>query len=191
MQKRLGVLALQGDFAAHQQLLLKAGYAVVLIRSVADCHDLDGLVLPGGESTTMIKLLQSRGLWSVLDQQVRAGLKVMTTCAGTILAATQVSNPAQPSFAWLPISVVRNAYGDQRFSFTATATFQQRPLQLVFIRAPQIIEVDQSVTVHMTQHNQPVLVEYKNILAATFHPEMANDDRLYRYWFMDSKKPIS
>lgn len=184
----IGILALQGDFAAHAKALQAAGYATRLIKNVDDLdaqgQPIDGLVLPGGESTTMYKLLRERGLWEALDQRVRAGLKTFTTCAGTILAAAKTTNPEQPSFGWLPIHVERNAYGDQRHSFTATGSFNDQPLEMFFIRAPRISSIDEnSVRVLMRDQGLAVLVEYRNILAATFHPELAGDPAVYRYCF--------
>jgi 5'-phosphate synthase pdxT subunit len=188
----IGVLALQGDFAAHVRAVEAAGFKTRLIRQVGDVegsdgisnHAIDGLILPGGESTVQIRLLKERGLWEALDKKVKTGIPVFTTCAGTILAAAKTSNPEQEGFGWLPITVKRNAYGDQRHSFEAGANFQDTRLKLVFIRAPQISEFDaEKVKVLIQCNGQPVLVQHKNILAATFHPELTGDPSIYRYLF--------
>lgn len=180
----IGILALQGDFSAHERSLQSAGFSTKLVKYPEDLRGLDGLVLPGGESTTMIHHLKARNLWEPLNRQVQSGLKVFATCAGAILAASKIVNPDQESFGWVPITVTRNGYGDQRFSFESQAQFQDQPLKLVFIRAPQISSIESAeVKVHLKESNHPVLIEYRNLLLATFHPELTQDSSIYRYWF--------
>ena len=193
--KTIGVLALQGAFARHADVLGSLGARVVLIKSASDLENVDGVVLPGGESTTQIKLLKDYGIWDALDKKVQAGCPVFSTCAGTVLAAKTVTQPKQESFGWLPVRVVRNAYGDQRHSFSTEAAFLSdrgnSSVPLVFIRAPKIEPLEasgsiddghDSLKVLIAVDDAPVLVEYRNILAATFHPELTTDVSIYRYW---------
>jgi 5'-phosphate synthase pdxT subunit len=185
--KRVGVLALQGDFAAHGEALRRAGAEPVYVRHAADLADLDGLVIPGGESTTMLKLLRYDGLMEPLAEFARRK-PVFGTCAGAILMANQVSHPAQESFGLMDIAVERNGYGRQADSRVASiepgADFERRtapgPLEAVFIRAPIIRSVGGSAQVLARYAGDPVLVEQGPHLAATFHPELTGDARVHR-----------
>ena len=166
---RIGVLALQGDFAAHGRAIASRGHEVVLLRNRRDLStSLDGLVLPGGESSTMLRLLDRLHLWAPL--KALRGLPTLATCAGTILLAREVA-PAQPGLGWLDISVQRNGYGRQRQSF------QQRVAgrTLVFIRAPRVTRVGAAVEVHMRCRGDAVLLRQGPLWAATFHPELTAD----------------
>ena len=185
--KKVGVLSLQGDFAAHGAALQRAGAEPVYVRSAAQFAGLDGLVIPGGESTTMLKLLRYDGLMEPLEEFARRK-PVFGTCAGAILMASQVSAPAQESLGLMDISVERNGYGrqvDSRVTFIEPdADFERRtapgPLEAVFIRAPIIRRVGDGAKVLARYGGDPVLVEQGPHLAATFHPELTRDGRVHQ-----------
>jgi 5'-phosphate synthase pdxT subunit len=185
--KKVGVLSLQGDFAAHGAALERAGAEPVFVREPAQFASLDGLVIPGGESTTMLKLMgYEPGLFDAL-REFGAKKPVFGTCAGAILMAGEVSNPPQPSFRLMDIGVERNAYGRQIDSrvteVEAEPEFERRTapgkLEAVFIRAPIIRRVGPSARVLIRYHGDPVLVEEGRHLAATFHPELTSDPRVH------------
>lgn len=175
---RIGVLALQGDFAEHAASLEPYGIAARKVRRAEDLADLDGLVLPGGESTTMLKLLDVEGLWEPLAQTLRSGIPVLATCAGTILLAEHVENPEQRSFGLLPIRVVRNGYGRQICSGTVPLRGDGVPEGTTgtFIRAPRITAVGPGCEVlawrDTATGSDPVLVRKGPLLASCFHPEL-------------------
>lgn len=181
MKARVGVLALQGGFAAHAAALAQAGHAPCEVRDAAALGALDGLVLPGGESTTMLRLIERLALGPALDAFARTGKPVLATCAGLILAARKVTGPEQPSLGWLDVEVARNAWGRQLDSFEATADDGVTPL--LFIRAPRIVAVGAGVEVLGTLGGEPVLVRGGNVTAATFHPELTADRRLHARLF--------
>lgn len=172
-RRRIGVLALQGGFAPHKQALEELGLASSEVRTAAELAEVDGLVLPGGESTTQLRLLGRHGLDAALEAFVRSGRPVLCTCAGLILAARKVSSPTQRSFGWLDVGVARNAWGRQVDSFIAHDDRER--LQLVFIRAPRITEVGPQVEVLATYKGEPVLVSQGSTYGATFHPELTPD----------------
>jgi 5'-phosphate synthase pdxT subunit len=181
---KVGVLALQGDFAAHGAALARLGAAAVPVRRPDALAGLDALVLPGGESTAMLRALARDGLERPLAALLASGRPVLGTCAGTILLAAHVTNPAQRSFAALDIDVERNAYGTQRDSFV-TVTDADAPLDAlpaVFIRAPRITRVGPGVGVLARVRGEPVLVRGGRIWAATFHPELDDDLRVLDAW---------
>ncbi len=185
--KKVGVLSLQGDFAAHGEALRRAGAEPVYVRHAAELAGLDGLVIPGGESTTMLKLLRYDGLMEPLQEFARRK-PVFGTCAGAILMANEVSAPAQESLGLMDIAVERNGYGRQLDSRVAShepgAEFARRtapgPLEAVFIRAPIIRRVGGEAKVLARYGGDPVLVEQGPHLAATFHPELTADPRVHR-----------
>jgi len=184
--KKVGVLALQGDFEAHSQALARAGAEPVLARTAADLETLDGLVIPGGESTTMLKLMAIENLFEPLVDFGRRR-PIFGTCAGAILLATDVTHPAQQSLALMNLTVERNGYGrqiDSRIAHVAPAPeFEQRTrsgeLEAVFIRAPIIRRVGPEAHVLATYQGDPVLVEQGRHLVATFHPELSLDSRVH------------
>jgi 5'-phosphate synthase pdxT subunit len=178
----IGVLAIQGDFAAHKRALSRLCVGATEVRGRADLGGIDGLIMPGGESTTMLKFLLEDGLGEAVGAFARSGKPVFGTCAGAILLARSVKNPDQPSLALIDIAVERNAYGRQIDSFIgeAEASLEGGPLEAVFIRAPRIIEVGPSVETIATLRGEPVLVREGNILAATFHPELTHDPRTHK-----------
>jgi 5'-phosphate synthase pdxT subunit len=184
--KKVGVLALQGDFEAHMRALERAGATAVPVRTASDLTDLDGLVIPGGESTTMLKLLNAE---KMVEPLVDFGRRrpIFGTCAGAILLASEVSNPSQQSLGLMDITVERNAYGRQIDSHVTRlepdAEFQARTgpgdLEVVFIRAPIIRQVPPQARVLASYEGDPVLVEQGRHLAATFHPELTADSRVH------------
>jgi pyridoxal 5'-phosphate synthase pdxT subunit len=178
---RIGVLALQGDYAAHAAALEEAGAEPSEIRRPEELASLDALVLPGGESTTMLKFLESRGLFQALVEF--CGRKpVFGTCAGAILLAREVIHPPQRSLGLLDAVVERNAYGRQIDSsiLTAETTLPGGPLEMVFIRAPRIAQVGPAVEVLARRDGFPALVRQGSLMAATFHPELSSDRRVHR-----------
>ena len=177
--RRVGVLALQGDFAAHARALAARGVDAVEVRTAGELAGIAGLVLPGGESTTMLTLLAEDSLGERLVELVRGGLPALATCAGVILAAREVRGPAQPSLGLLDAVVERNAYGRQRDSAVAPLEacageeLEGRALEGVFIRAPIVREVGRDVHVLARRSGDPVLLRQGRLLAATFHPELS------------------
>jgi 5'-phosphate synthase pdxT subunit len=178
---RIGVLAIQGDYAAHAAALEQAGAAACEVRTAGQFASLDGLVLPGGESTTILKFLDSRDLFTCLEQFC-AGRPVFGTCAGAILLARQVLHPPQRSLGVLDAVVERNAYGRQIHSsiVTAPSALPGGPLEMVFIRAPRFASIGPNVQALATRDGAPTLVRQGAILAATFHPELSHDRRIHR-----------
>ncbi|MCC6588686.1 MAG: pyridoxal 5'-phosphate synthase glutaminase subunit PdxT [Bryobacterales bacterium] len=176
----IGVLALQGDFEAHQKAFQELGVPVVQVRQKNQLSLVDGLVIPGGESTTMLKLIH---LENLLDPLKDFGLRrpVFGTCAGAILLANEVHHPEQESLGIIDIAVERNAYGRQVHSqVTKVQMSDGTDLEAVFIRAPIIRSVGQGVHILATHTDNPVLVEQGRHLAATFHPELTSDRRLHK-----------
>ncbi len=181
---KIGVLALQGDFDAHRRRLEELGAEVVLVKKPEQLDDIDGLVIPGGESSTFLKLLGEGGL-EKLKKFVHAK-PAFGTCAGCILLATEVENPKQAGLGALDITVRRNAYGRQIDSSIREGLFLNDPIEMVFIRAPKIERVGDGVEVIATEGEEkvPVLVRKGKTLAATFHPELSDDRRVHQY-FLD------
>ena len=174
MKKRVGVLALQGDFEAHEKALVRAGAEAVQVRTASELESVDGLVIPGGESTTMLKLLNLMDLKEPLRRFI--GEKpVFGTCAGAILLANEVCNPAQESFGAVDLTVERNAYGRQIDSrvahITPEADFRERAGG---------DDLEAGVKVLAEYHGNPVLVEQGKYLIATFHPELTMDSRVHK-----------
>lgn len=179
---RVGILALQGAFREHRRAFERLGLEVREVRLPAHLEGLGALVVPGGESTTMAKLMVAYGL----DRAIRAfhddGGAVWGTCAGAILVARDiVGRPEQPRLGLLPIEVARNAYGRQIASFEADLDVEglDRPFRAVFIRAPRIAGVDESVEVLARHAGDPVAVAHGRVMATVFHPELSRDDRLH------------
>lgn len=179
-QPRIGVLALQGDFAAHVTALTEAGAIPVMIRNPEQLQDLDGLILPGGESTTFLKFLERGGFLAELREYV-SGKPTFGTCAGCILLAKEVLRPAQESLDVLDATVERNAYGRQNDSAIRIeeTSLPGGPLEMVYIRAPRITRVGTGVEVLAERDGFPVLVRQGHLMAATFHPELSSDRRVH------------
>ncbi len=175
----IGVLALQGDYEAHAHAFQKVGARTALVRKPEELTGLDGLVLPGGESTTMLKFLEKKGFFDVLGRFI-AATPCFATCAGCILVAREVLQPEQRSLGLLDATVERNAYGRQIHStiLTLPAELPGGPLEMVFIRAPRIVRVGPGVDVLARRDGFPTLVRQGHLLAATFHPEMTTDTRV-------------
>jgi 5'-phosphate synthase pdxT subunit len=177
----IGVLAIQGNYASHAQALTEAGASPVEVRKPEQLASLDGLVLPGGESTTMLKFLDKHSFFEVLQEFCRTR-PVFGTCAGVILMAREVLNPSQRSMGVLDAVVERNAYGRQIDSVIVTAETELAggPLEMVFIRSPRISQIGPGIDVLARREGFPVLVRQGRILAATFHPELSHDRRVHR-----------
>jgi pyridoxal 5'-phosphate synthase pdxT subunit len=174
----IGVLALQGDFDAHRKRLEELGAKVVLVRKPEQLDEIDGLVIPGGESSTFLKLLGEKG-FEKLKQFVRVK-PTFGTCAGAILLAHEVENPTQKGLGVLDIGIRRNAYGRQVDSSIREGQFHGEPSEMVFIRAPKIERIGPGVEVIATEGKDPVAVRQGNVMAATFHPELSEDPRVHR-----------
>lgn len=170
---RIGVLALQGDFAAH----IAAMPGAVEVRTAREIEPLDALVIPGGESTTLLLLLEGSGIEEAARKLVARGGAIFGTCAGAILLAKRVTHPDQPSWGLLDIDVERNAFGRQVDSFEATLEPDYRG---IFIRAPRIRRAGPGVEVLARWNGEPVLVRQGRVFAATFHPELTDDRRIHQ-----------
>ncbi len=178
---RIGVLAIQGDYAAHAEALSETGAIPVEIRKPDQLAGIDGLILPGGESTTILRFLEKRRFFESLHEFCLTH-PVFGTCAGTILLAREVRSPAQRCLGVLDAVVERNAYGRQIDStiLTAQTELPGGPLEMVFIRAPRIVETGAGVQVLALRDGSPVLVRQGSVMAATFHPELSSDRRVHK-----------
>ena len=181
---RIGVLALQGAFAAHAAALQRLGVSTAEVRVAADLEQCDALVLPGGESTTMSQLLETSQLFDPLAKRIAAGMPVFGTCAGMILLSKGIADGRsdQRSFAALDIDVQRNGFGRQRDSFETEIDVLglDRAFHAVFIRAPRISRTGSEIETLASHGGEPVLVRSKTVMAASFHPELADDDRVHQ-----------
>jgi 5'-phosphate synthase pdxT subunit len=177
---RVGVLAIQGDYAAHSEALAEVGAQPIEVRKPDQLASLDGLILPGGESTTVLRFLEKLNFFETLEFFCRVK-PVFGTCAGAILLAREVLNPPQRSLGVLDAVVERNAYGRQVDSIilTAETALPGGPLEMVFIRAPRLVETGAAVEVLARRDGAPVLVRQGGIMAATFHPELSPDRRVH------------
>lgn len=180
---KVGILAVQGAFLEHGQVLQKLGADYVELRKQSDISDIDGLILPGGESTVQGKLMRELGMLEPLKQKIESGIPVLGTCAGLILLSRNIVNDGNVYFGTLPVSVRRNAYGRQLGSFQA-----ERPMkgfgtfQMTFIRAPYIESADESVDILAEIDHKIVAVKYKNQIGLSFHPELGSDCRIHEYF---------
>ena len=179
----IGVLALQGDYEAHARAFQLLGAKTVLVRKPEELSGLDGLVFPGGESTTMLKFLEQKGFFAALAE-FTSTTPCFATCAGCILLAREVLHPAQRSLGVLDATVERNAYGRQIDStiLTAETALPGGPLEMVFIRSPRITRVGSDVQVLAKRDGFPTLVRQGHLLVATFHPEMTDDTRVQQFF---------
>lgn len=178
-----GVLALQGDFEAHARALARQGLPARPVRTVAELERVDAIVLPGGESSTMVRLLVANGLGDELARRIRGGMPTLATCAGVILLARGVV-PSQPSLGILDVDVERNAYGRQVHSSVTSVQVSAEvgggpDMEGVFIRAPRITRAGAGVEILGRRGPDPVLVRQGGIVAATFHPELTSDARVH------------
>jgi 5'-phosphate synthase pdxT subunit len=186
---RVGVLALQGDFAMHGKALDELGVEWGLVKTPAELVQVQGLIIPGGESTTLLKLMTAIDLRPALEQFHAAGHPIFGTCAGLILLAQETIRPHQESLGFIDIVAERNAYGRQIDSFIAlgtplTADLGPAPLEMVFIRAPKISALHPGVTPLATCQDEVVLARQDSVLVASFHPELTTDRRVHQY-FLD------
>lgn len=185
----IGILSLQGAFLEHETMLRSLGAEMVEIRNRNNLASFDGLILPGGESTTMRKLLKEEDLYNPLKEQIEKGLPTLATCAGMILLARKLSNDENPCFGTLPVTVKRNAYGRQLGSFITRAEIRGiGPFRMNFIRAPYVTEADPSVEILSKVEGRIVAVRYKNQTALAFHPELGTDTRIHEKFLEQCRK---
>jgi len=190
---KIGILAVQGDFEAHAAMVHSLGAETVEVRTVADLEDCDGLILPGGESTTQLQFLREEGLYDAIRKFAVDGRAIFGTCAGAILLAAEVKNPVQGSLALMDMTVLRNAYGRQVASdvFFGPSKLKSEPMEMVFIRGPIIERASSSLAVLAEYAGKPVLVQRDNLLAATFHPELTSDTTVHAHFLQMAAKNAS
>ena len=181
---KIGILAVQGDFEAHAAMLARLGAESVEVRTPAALENCDGLILPGGESTTQLQFLQEEGLAEAIAKFAERGGAIFGTCAGAILLATEVKNPGQDSLKLLDMTVLRNAYGRQIASdvVSGLSKLKSEPLEMVFIRGPIIERAGPGLKILAEYAGKPTLVERNRILAATFHPELTDDTTVHEHF---------
>ena len=181
---KIGILAVQGDFEAHAAMLGELGAETTEVRTPADLEGCDGLILPGGESTTQLKFLQEEGLADKIVRFAEHGGAIFGTCAGAILLAKDVEHPKQDSLNLMDMTVVRNAYGRQIASDVVSGhtMLKKEPLEMVFIRGPVIERAGPGLKVLAEYGGKPALVQRENIMAATFHPELTDDTTVHEYF---------
>lgn len=192
----IGALALQGDFAAHSAAMERLGADVRPVRKVAQLEGLDGLIIPGGESTTLIRLMDVFDFWDPLKAWIEAGHPTFGTCAGAILLAAEVLNPEQKSFGLIDITVERNGYGRQIDSFEGSGVFRHAPqeeceIEMVFIRAPRVTRVGEDVEILGDCQGDTVVARQGQILVSTFHPELGAGSALHSYFLQMVKRARS
>ncbi len=183
---KIGILALQGAVEPHELKLKQLGVEVCKVRRPEQLVGLSGIILPGGESSTMLHLLKLNQLWEPLSEFI-SQKPTWGICAGAILLAKHVSHPEQASFQAIDINVERNAYGRQNESFISEVLptedwYNDKPVEGVFIRAPKILNVNSPAKTLLTFNNEPVMVEENNILASTFHPELTESNQIHQYF---------
>lgn len=182
----VGILALQGDFEAHGAALRRLGAATREVRTADEVRSSDALVLPGGESTALWRLMEGTGMADAIVEHGRAGKPIFATCAGAILVSREIKGPDSVGLGLLDATILRNAYGRQldstvlRLSDVSRSVLGEAPLEAVFIRAPKLLALGAGVEVLARRDGDPVLVRQGNLLAATFHPELSDDDRVQR-----------
>jgi pyridoxal 5'-phosphate synthase pdxT subunit len=181
---KIGILAVQGDFEAHAAMLARLDAETAEVRTLADLAGCDGLILPGGESTTQLQFLQEEGLAAAIQQFAKRGGAIFGTCAGAILLATEVQNPKQDSLKLLDMTVLRNGYGRQIASdvVSGPTKLKKEPLEMVFIRGPIIERTGPDLKVLAEYAGKPALVQRDSIMAATFHPELTDDTTIHRHF---------
>lgn len=182
---RIGVLALQGDFMEHMQMVEKCGCEAVKVRLERELEEIDGLIIPGGESTTFGVIMERHNLIQPIRKKALSGMPIFGTCAGAIVLAKEIEGSDQPRLSLMDISVRRNAFGRQINSFEADIEIEvlgEPPFRAVFIRAPIITRVGSGVKVLATFEDKIVLAQQDNLIACAFHPELTNDLRLHQYF---------
>ena len=187
----IGILAVQGAFIEHEQMLSRLGASCFEIRQKSDLsRPMDGLIIPGGESTVQGKLLRDLGLFAPLKEKIEKGLPVFGTCAGLLLLAKEIKNDTRRHFATMDIAAVRNAYGRQLGSFSAVAAFGSLgDIPMTFIRAPYISEAGEGVEILSEVGCRIVAARQKNMLAAAFHPELTDNTTVHQYFIDMVKDP--
>jgi len=182
---KVGVLALQGDFREHLALATQCGHEAIAVRTIEELNAVEALILPGGESTTIIKLAESFGLLAPIRNRIASGLPVYGSCAGMILLADRIEDGivGQQTFGGINMTVRRNAFGRQVDSFESDITFHGAQLHAVFIRAPWVEEVGDGVEILATAASHPVAVRQGSLLATSFHPELTDDHAVHNYFF--------
>jgi 5'-phosphate synthase pdxT subunit len=189
---KIGILAVQGDFAAHAAMLAGMGIETVEVRTFQDLAGCDGLILPGGESTTQLQFLQEEGLADAIKKFAAERKAIFGTCAGAILLASEVKNPQQESLGLLDMTVLRNGYGRQVHSdvVSGPSTLKPEPMEMVFIRGPIFERIGPGIEVLAEYAGKPALVQKDNILAAAFHPELTQDTTVHqRFLELVAEKP--
>jgi 5'-phosphate synthase pdxT subunit len=188
---KIGILAIQGDYAAHAAALNRLGASHSFVRTPSDLSGVDGVILPGGESSTHLKVLKEEGLFEGLKEFAAKGGALFGTCAGAILLARQVHGPTQESLGLLDISVLRNGYGRQLASDVhwGKTKLRQEPLEMVFIRAPIIESIGQGIEILAEDAGHPVLVESGRVMASTFHPELTDDSAVHEHFLARVNSP--
>lgn len=185
MRLKVGVLGLQGDVREHIEILQLLGVETFVVKLPEDLKLVDGLIIPGGESTTMIKIMKEIQMYEPLKEKIENGFPVYGTCAGMILLAKKVKNSDQLTLQVLDIEVERNAYGRQIESFEVDINipqFGEKPVRAVFIRAPKIVKMESNVEVLAEYEGTPVFVKENNVMATSFHPELTSDTRIHKYF---------
>ena len=187
----IGILALQGGYVAHATMLTRCGCAYQFVKTAAELAGVDALIIPGGESSTLLNLIEKQQLKTPLQQFYEEKKPVFGTCAGMILMARTVTEPDQMTLGWIDIAVKRNAYGRQResliistmdFSIGEIDKSDKTPLELVFIRAPRVTSTQADVDVLVRYNDTPVMLRQNHCLVASFHPELGTDTRVHRYF---------
>ncbi|SHE57859.1 pyridoxal phosphate synthase yaaE subunit [Marinitoga hydrogenitolerans DSM 16785] len=190
---KIGVLAVQGDIREHANMIEKIGHTPVRVKSIETLNDVAGLIIPGGESTTISKLMKKTGLWEELKRKAQEGFPIFGTCAGMIVVSKGIANyPQQETMGLIDIYVERNAYGRQVFSFEEILSFQGKDIKVTFIRAPKIVKYGENIERLIEFKDAPVLVRQDNILVASFHPEIEDDPSVHQYFIeqMVAKKQV-
>ncbi|MGC9384935.1 MAG: pyridoxal 5'-phosphate synthase glutaminase subunit PdxT [Kosmotogaceae bacterium] len=184
---QVGVLGIQGDIQEHLRIVEKLGHKAIWVKNPEQLNNIQALIMPGGESTTMTRLMKVFSLWDRVKNKIHSGMPVFSTCAGMVILSESIENyPHQETMGLLPVRIERNGYGRQVESFETEIEIpyleNDRQFLAVFIRAPRIIGAHGSVDILANYKKDPVLVEYKNILAASFHPELTDDTRIHEYF---------
>jgi 5'-phosphate synthase pdxT subunit len=189
---KVGVLALQGDFREHLVAAQQCGHEAIEVRRLSELESADCLILPGGESTTIVHLAQAFGLFDAIQERISRGLPVYGSCAGMILLADRIIDGAQgqETFGGLDITVRRNAFGRQVDSFESTVDFNGVEIEAVFIRAPWVEQSGVDVGILSTAAGHPVAVRQDKLLATSFHPELTNNLAIHRYFFDEICKSV-
>lgn len=180
----IGVSGIQGDFREHKCVIEKLGHETLVVRNIEDLEKIDGLIIPGGESTTMIRIMKRIGLFEQLKNKILNGLPVYGTCAGLIVLAKEIENYPQESLGVINISVMRNAYGRQVDSFDEMVHIKgfESPFKAVFIRAPRVDWYGPEVEVLSELDGHPIMLRQHNVLVTSFHPELTDDTRIHEYF---------